>query len=107
MPETVIKTIQAYVAPFLLVAIISMILFIWNLQQSRISSLEGQVATTTSSLAVINSNMSIYADDRKQFQDATNDKLNKMQDLLGAMGNNLATLTAIQQRQDRENGKGQ
>lgn len=94
--------LRAWAVPILVTAILALAGYVWSEQQNRISTLELQTTTNINALATIQANQSNSLEDRKQFQNDTSAKINKMADVLDAMGQNLAALTAIQQRQEQQ-----
>lgn len=94
--------LRAWAVPILVTAILGLGSFVFGEQQSRISSLEVQSSASTNALATITANQSNSLADRQQFQSDTTSKIDKMSDVLSAMGQSLAALTAIQQRQEQQ-----
>lgn len=110
--EPVIRQLKTWAAPILLSIAAFLGLTLWNQQlgtiqslNERIISLEEQLSNAEQALAVINSNQENSTASRTDFQKATSDRLDRMEDVLTQMGQNLAALTAIQQRQDQETSK--
>jgi len=92
-----IDQIKTWAAPLLMTALVGTCLYIFNEQRHRITALELQVASSNSTIATIAESQRNSAADRADFQSATTARLDRMQDVLTKIGENLAALTAIQQ----------
>lgn len=99
---TVEDRIKAWMAPLLMLGLISTASFIWKMQQDRIASLELAAVSTSNTLATITENQRLNTDDRKAFQDNVSNQLGKIDDTLSVLGQNMAALTAIQKSQLRQ-----
>lgn len=91
--------IKAWSAPILVAALLALALYVWQSQQGRIAQLEVESNVTSNALATIQANQSNSLADRAQFQQNTTTRLDKMQDVLSGIGENLAALTALQRAQ--------
>lgn len=94
--NTALDQIKAWSAPALMAVIMGMGLFIWNGLQERTASLEAEVAGYRTSLATITENQRNSAESRVDFQNSTTSRLNRMEDVLVSLSNNISALTAIQ-----------
>lgn len=91
--------VKAWSAPILVAALLALALYVWQSQQGRIAQLEVESNVTSNALATIQANQSNSLADRAQFQVSTAARLDKMQDVLSGIGENLAALTALQRAQ--------
>jgi hypothetical protein len=102
MPQTVTDTVKAWTAPALLAIVLALSGMIWNAQQGKIESLEAQLTATSSTVQVIAAGQVSSKDDRTQFQDATTKRLDQMADLLAALNDAVVRLSALQEREARQ-----
>lgn len=94
--SSALEQIKSWSAPALMAIIIGMGLFIWNGLQERTKSLESEVASYRTTLATITENQRNSAESRLDFQSATATRLDRMEDVLVNLSNNISALTAIQ-----------
>jgi hypothetical protein len=99
MPQSVTEQVKIWSAPAMLAVILAMAALIWSGQENKIATLEAQVRQTSNSLALITANQQNSAEDRGQFQDSTTKRLDRMEDLLGAMSSAVTRLAALQERE--------
>lgn len=103
MADKITDTVKAWSAPALLTVVLVLCGMLWTQQQARIDALEKQVQVSSATITGISVQQQTNTDDRKVFQDAVNVRLDKMQDVLTNVGQSLARLTALQ---ERDEGKG-
>jgi len=94
--NSALDQLKALSAPALMAVIIGMGLFIWNGLQARTASLEAEDSGYRTSPATIPENQRNSAESRVDFQDSTTSRLNRMEDVLVSLSNNISALTAIQ-----------
>jgi len=99
MPQSTIEVVKAYSAPALLAVILVLCGLLWSGTQQRISSLEQQLATTSSTVQVIAVTQQASKEDRALFQDATTARLNQMADLLSTLNDAVVRLSALQEKE--------
>ncbi len=87
---------KSWSAPILMSVIAGLVLFIWNGLEKRTAALEFENASYRSTLAAITENQKNAAESRTEFQNATTTRLNRMEDVLVTLSNNISALTAIQ-----------
>lgn len=91
-----LEQIKSWSAPILMSVIAGLVLFIWNGLEKRTAALEVENASYRSALATITENQRNSAENRTEFQNATTTRLNRMEDVLVTLSNNISALTAIQ-----------
>lgn len=94
--SSALEQVKAWSAPALLAVVSTMALFIWNVQQGRLETLEGEVAGYRATLATITENQRNSAESRVDFQTATTSRLDRMEDVLIELSSNISALTAVQ-----------
>lgn len=94
--QSINEQVKAWAAPVLFLAILALAGYIWTMQQARISTLELQATVTSNTLSAISANQAINTSDRADFQASTTARLDKLNDVLVSMGQNIAALTALQ-----------
>lgn len=91
-----LEQLKSWSAPILMGVIAGMGLFIWDGLQDRTRALELEVAGYRTTLATITENQRNSAESRIDFQDSTTIRLNRMEDVLVNLSNNVSALTAVQ-----------
>ena len=106
--ETVQIQLRAMAAPILIpllfAAVVALMVFIWQGQAAEIADLKQKVAQSSEDLATIREAQQSSLADRTLFQAATTARLDKLQDILTGVGQNLAALTAIQKQHESQLG---
>ncbi len=99
MSQGTIDTIKAFTAPALLAVVLALSAMLWTDSQARIAALESQLQTAQGALGIITENQKNSAESRVEFQEATTRRLDRMEDVLGAVSQSLTRLAALQEAQ--------
>jgi hypothetical protein len=94
--SSALEQVKAWSAPALLAVVSTMALFIWNVQQGRLETLENEVSSYRATLATISESQRNAAENRVEFQTATTSRLDRMEDVLIELSSNISALTAVQ-----------